>query len=71
MLKAILYIDPTDVTMTEPMWQQMFASFGATAKDLDAFFAVMDTSTRSQPGAIRAEALVMMELACEHSKNVN
>lgn len=62
MLKAILYIDPTDVTMTEPMWQAMFVSFGATAKDLDAFFAVMDTSTRSQPGPIRAEALVMMEL---------
>jgi len=62
MVTAILYIDPTDVTMTEPMWRQMFASFGATAKDLEAFFAVMDTSTRNQPGAIRAEALVMMEL---------
>jgi pimeloyl-ACP methyl ester carboxylesterase len=62
MVKAILYIDPTDVTMTEPMWQQMFVSFGATAKDLEAFFAVMDSSTRSQPDAIRAEALMMMEL---------
>jgi pimeloyl-ACP methyl ester carboxylesterase len=61
-VKAILYIDPTDVTMTEPMWAQMFASFGATTKDLDAFFAVMDTSTKSQPAAVRAEALVMMEL---------
>lgn len=62
MVQAILYIDPTDVAMTEPMWQQMFASFGATAKDLDAFFAVMDTSTKSQPGAVRAEALLMMGL---------
>ncbi len=62
MVKAILYIDPTDVTMTEPMWQRMFASFGATAKDLDAFFAMMDTSTRGLPGAVRAEALTMMEL---------
>lgn len=62
MVTAILYIDPTDVTMTEPMWQQMFASFGATAKDFDAFFATMDTSTRSAPAAVRAEALVMMDL---------
>ena len=62
MVKAILYIDPTDVTMTEPMWQQMFASFGATAQDLEAFFATMDTTTRSAPGAVRAEALVMMDL---------
>ena len=61
MVKAILYIDPTDVTMTQPMWKQMFASF-ATANDLDAFFAVMDTSTRSQPAPVRAEALVMMDL---------
>ena len=61
-VKAILYIDPTDVTMTQSMWEQMFASFGATAKDLDAFFAVMDTSTRSQPAPVRAEALAMMDL---------
>lgn len=62
MVQAILYIDPTDVTMTEAMWQQMFASFGATAKDLDAFFAVMDTSTRSAPTAVRAEVMVMADL---------
>jgi pimeloyl-ACP methyl ester carboxylesterase len=62
MVKAILYIDPTDVTMTEPMWQALFESFGATAKDMEAFFAVMDTSTRKMPGAVRAEALVMMDL---------
>ena len=62
MVKAILYIDPTDVTMTEPMWQQMFMSFGATARDLDAFFAVMDTSTKDLPPAVRAESMMMMEL---------
>jgi pimeloyl-ACP methyl ester carboxylesterase len=62
MVKAILYIDPTDVTMTETMWQQLFASFGATTKDLDAFFTAMDTSTRSQPAAVRAQVLVMMDL---------
>jgi pimeloyl-ACP methyl ester carboxylesterase len=62
LVKAILYIDPTDVTMTEPMWQQMFASFGATTKDLDAFFAVMDTSTRDLPPAVRAESMMMMQL---------
>ena len=62
MVKAVLYIDPTDVTMTEPTWQQMFASFGATPQDLEAFFSVMDTSTRSAPPAVRAEALVMMDL---------
>ena len=62
MVKAVLYIDPTDVTMTEPTWQQMFASFGATPRDLEAFFSVMDTSTRSAPPAVRAEALVMMDL---------
>ena len=62
MVKAVLYIDPTDVTMTEPMWQQMFASFGAGAKELDAFFEVMDTSTKSLPPAVRAESLAMMEL---------
>ncbi len=62
LVQAILYIDPTDVTMTEPMWQQMFASFGATAKDLDAFFAAMDTSTRNAPAAVRAEVLVMADL---------
>ncbi|MDP2318358.1 MAG: alpha/beta hydrolase [Acidobacteriota bacterium] len=62
MVKGILYIDPTDVTMTEPLWQQMFASFGATANDLAAFFEVMDTSTRTAPAAVRAEALVMMDL---------
>jgi pimeloyl-ACP methyl ester carboxylesterase len=62
MVSAILYIDPTDVTTTEAMWQQMFASFGATTKDLDAFFAVMDTSTRDLPPPVRAEALMMMNL---------
>lgn len=62
MVKAVLYIDPTDVAMTEPMWQQMFASFGASVKDLDAFFAVMDTSTKNLPPAVRAESLAMMEL---------
>jgi pimeloyl-ACP methyl ester carboxylesterase len=61
-LTAMLYIDPTDVTMTEPMWQQLFASFGATAKDLDAFFEVMDTSTRNAPPAVRAEVLMMSDL---------
>jgi pimeloyl-ACP methyl ester carboxylesterase len=61
-VKAILYIDPTDVTMTGPMWQQMFESFGASAKDLDSFFAVMDTSTKSAPAPVRAEALLMMDL---------
>jgi hypothetical protein len=30
--------------MPEPIWQQTFASFGASVKDLDAFSAVMDTS---------------------------
>ena len=65
--KAVLYIDPTDVTMTEPMWQQMFASFGAGAKELDAFFAVMDTSTKSLAPAVRAESLAMMELLRTHT----
>lgn len=62
MVSAILYLDPTDVTMTRPMWEQMFASFGATPEDLDTFFAVMDTSTKSQPAPLRAEALAMMNL---------
>lgn len=62
MVKAILYIDPTDVTFTDPMWQQMFATFGATKTDLDAFFAVMDTSTKDLPAAVRAESLAMMAL---------
>ena len=62
MVKGVLYIDPTDIFMTEPMWQQMFASFGATAKDLDAFFAMMDSSTTNLPPAIRAESLMMMQL---------
>ena len=62
MVRAILYIDPTDVTMTEPMWQQMFASFGATTSDLDAFFLVMDTSTRNLPAATREESMMMMKL---------
>lgn len=61
-VRAILYLDPTDVTMTEPMWEQMFISFGATAKDLNAFFAEMDTSTKDTPPAVRAQVLVMMEL---------
>ena len=61
-VKAVLYIDPTDVMMTEPMWEQMFASFGASAQDLNAFFKVMDTSTTNLPAAVRAESLAMMEL---------
>lgn len=62
MVKAILYLDPTDVTMTQPMWQQMFASFGATAKDLDAFFALMDSSTTNVPPGVRAESLAILDL---------
>jgi pimeloyl-ACP methyl ester carboxylesterase len=62
MVNAILCLDPTDVTMTQPMWERMFASFGATPEDLDAFFAVMDTSTKSQPAPVRAEALAMMNV---------
>ena len=62
MVRGVLYIDPTDVFMTEPMWQQMFASFGATAKDVDAFFGVMESSTRNLPPAVRAESMMMMEL---------
>ena len=62
MVKAVFYLDPTDITMTEPMWQEMFASFGATAKDLDAFFRVMEASTMKAPPAVRAEGLVLMDV---------
>ena len=61
-VKAVFYLDPTDVTMTEPMWIRMFESFGAAAKDLDAFFAAMAASTDNQPPAVRAEVGVLMDL---------
>ena len=61
-VKAILYIDPTDITMTEPMWHQLFASFGATAKDFDAFFATMESSIQAAPAAVRAESSMLTNL---------
>ena len=61
-VRAVLYLDPTDVTMTEQMWIGMFESFGATAKDLDTFFTAMNASTATQPPAVRAEVAVLMDL---------
>jgi pimeloyl-ACP methyl ester carboxylesterase len=62
LVKAILYVDPTDVTMTLPVWEQLFASFGATPKDLEAFFSNMETSVKDLPPAVRAESLTLMNV---------
>lgn len=62
MVSAILYIDPTDVTMVEPQWQLMFASFGAAPKDLDAFVTAMAATLKSAPPAAGAEASIILDL---------
>jgi pimeloyl-ACP methyl ester carboxylesterase len=62
MVSAILYIDPTDVTMVEPQWQQMFKSFGASPKDLDAFLTAMEGTLKNAPPAVGAEASMILDL---------
>jgi pimeloyl-ACP methyl ester carboxylesterase len=56
---GVLYLDPTDITLTRADLVALFKSFGATAADYDALDRTMKQALASAPAPLRAEAEVV------------
>ena len=61
-IAGLLYIDPTDITLTRGDMVALFESFGARAADYDAFDKVMKQSIAGLPAPLRSEAGVILDL---------
>jgi pimeloyl-ACP methyl ester carboxylesterase len=61
-IAGVLYIDPTDITLTRSDLVALFDSFGAGAAEYDAFDRIMKTSIAGLPAPLRSEAAVISEL---------
>ena len=61
-VKGVLYIDPTDITLTRSDLVALFESFGAGAVEYDAFDQIMKKSIASLPAPLLSEAAVISEL---------
>jgi len=61
-IAGVLYIDPTDITLTRRDMVALFESFGAGAADYDAFDQVMKKSISGLPAPLRSEAGVILDL---------
>jgi pimeloyl-ACP methyl ester carboxylesterase len=59
---GVLYLDPTDITLTRADMVALFESFGAGAQEYDAFAATMKQALAGAPVALRAEADVILSL---------
>lgn len=62
MVAGILYLDPTDITLTTNDLVAVFVSFGAGAAEYDAFDRSMRQAMLSAPEALRAESEVILAL---------
>jgi pimeloyl-ACP methyl ester carboxylesterase len=56
-VRAIVYLDPTDITQSPADERALFESIGAGAAAFDEFYAFMERSAAGAPAAVRAEAL--------------
>ena len=61
-VEGVLYLDPTDITLTRRDMVALFNSFGAGEAEYDAFDLVMKKSIAGLPAALRSEAAVIFEL---------
>jgi pimeloyl-ACP methyl ester carboxylesterase len=59
-IAGILYLDPTDVTLTERDQIAIFESFGAGEAAYTTFTRLMETAMASAPGPIRSESDVIL-----------
>ena len=60
--RAVLYIDPTDITQSPDDEKMIFESIGAGIAAREEFYSFMDRSVVSASAAVKAEAVVMMGL---------
>jgi pimeloyl-ACP methyl ester carboxylesterase len=61
-IAGVLYIDPTDITLTRADLVALFESFGAGAAEYDAFDQVMKRSIAGLPPPLLSEATVIFDL---------
>lgn len=61
-IAGILYIDPTDVTLTERDQIAMFESFGAGEAEYAAFTRLMETAMANAPGPMKSESDVILSI---------
>jgi pimeloyl-ACP methyl ester carboxylesterase len=61
-IAGVLYIDPTDITLSRADLIAVFESFGAGAAEYDAFNRVMELAMSRAPAPLRAESEVIMGL---------
>ena len=59
---GVLYIDPTDITLTRSDLVRLFESFGAGAAEYDEFQRVMKRSLSGLPAVLTEEATVITDL---------
>jgi pimeloyl-ACP methyl ester carboxylesterase len=59
---GVLYLDPTDITLTSADLIAVFESFGAGPAEYDAFDRMMKQAMTSAPEPLRAESEVIMAL---------
>ena len=59
-IAGILYIDPTDITLTEADQIAIFQSFGAGASDYEGFTRLMQRAMERVPASLRAESEVIL-----------
>jgi pimeloyl-ACP methyl ester carboxylesterase len=62
LIAGILYIDPTDITLTKADLIALFESFGAGAAEYEAFNRIMMQGMCNAPAPLRAESEVIMGL---------
>jgi pimeloyl-ACP methyl ester carboxylesterase len=59
---GVLYLDPTDITLSKSDLVALFASIGASAVEYESFMKAMDKALAAAPAAMRAEAAVITNL---------
>jgi pimeloyl-ACP methyl ester carboxylesterase len=61
-IAGVLYLDPTDITLTRADLVALFESIGAGAAEYEAFNKIMAKALSAAPAAMRAEAAVITGL---------
>jgi len=61
-IAGVLYIDPTDITLTRADLIALFESFGAGAAEYEAFNRIMEQAMSRTAAPVRAESEVIMGL---------
>jgi pimeloyl-ACP methyl ester carboxylesterase len=61
-IAGVLYIDPTDITMSPAEEIAIFESIGADRPARDAFYRLQEQAMAGASGPLRAEATVILDL---------